>query len=153
MIVIADSNIIVSALIKPKGSIALIFKDRSNLQFIAPTQLLEEVREHWGVIVNASPLSVRELYAEMDFYKTRITFIETKNVPQEYAKQAYKIVVDIDEDDADFIALHLYKKHKLWTGDRKMIKGLLAKGYDICVTTDQLKEKLYKKQHNTDMGD
>jgi len=145
MIVIADSNIIYSALINPKGSVALIFKEKSNLQFIAPSQLLEEVQEHWLVIVNASPLSIRELFAELNFYKTRISFIDSVSIPRKQRLKAYEIVVDIDEDDADFVALHLYKKHKLWTGDRKLIKGLLAKGYDICVTTDQLKERLYKK--------
>jgi len=50
MIVITDSNIIVSALISSAGVVASIFKEKSNLQFIAPTQLLEEVNEHWMLL-------------------------------------------------------------------------------------------------------
>jgi len=55
-------------------------------------------------------------------------------------------VKNIDEDDASFIALYFYERHKLWTGDKKLIKGLTAKGYGhIFVTTAQLKERLYKR--------
>jgi len=132
-------------LISPNGSVAFIFKEKSNLQFIAPEYLLEEVMNHWNIIVKYSSLSVRELFEELNFYKIRITFIETENIPKNIVKEAYKVVKDIDEDEADFVALHLYKKHKLWTGDKKLINGLKAKGYDICVTTDELKQKLYKK--------
>jgi len=145
MIVITDSNIIVSALISPVGVVASVFKEKSNLQFIAPSQLLEEVKEHWDVVVEFSSLSARELFSELKFYEKRINFSDSTNIPRKYRLEAYQLVKDIDEDDADFVALHLYKKHKLWTGDKKLIKGLLAKGYDICVTTDQLKQKLYKK--------
>jgi len=145
MIIITDSNIIVSALISPNGSPASIFKEKSNLQFIAPDYMLEEVMNHWNIIVKYSLLSLRELFEELNYYKTRITFIKTKNIPSNIAKEAYKIVKDIDGDDADFVALHLYQKHKLWTGDKKLISGLLAKGYDICITTAELREKLYKR--------
>jgi len=110
MIVITDSNIIYSALISPNGSIASIFKEKSNLQFIAPEYLLEEVKVHWDLIVKTSPLSVRELFEELNYYKTRITFTQTDNIPKKIAKEAYKVVRDIDVDDADFVALHLYKK-------------------------------------------
>jgi len=89
---------------------------------------------------------VRELFAELNFYKTRISFTDLATIPNKYVEKAHDIVQDIDEDDLDFVALHLHKKHKLWTGDKKLINGLLAKGYDICVTTDQLKQKLYKNK-------
>jgi len=93
-------------------------------------------------------LSVRELYGELMFYKTRITFTDVATIPSKYVVKANAVVKDIDEDDLDFVALHFYKKHKLWTGDKKLINGLKAKGYDICITTDQLKQKLYKKTIN-----
>ena len=71
--------------------------------------------------------------------------IPTHEVPLKYRKDAVRLVSDIDKDDAPFVALHLYKKHKIWTGDRVLVKGLMAKGYDIFVTTAQLKKSLYKK--------
>jgi len=146
MIVIADSNIIISALISPKGSIASVLKNRSNVQFIAPDYLLTEVYEHWDIIVQFTTLSKRELFEEFYFYRGKITFINTDTIPIKHMKNANEIVKDIDEDDVDFVALHLYKKHKLWTGDKNLIKGLTAKGYGhIFVSTAELKEKLYKR--------
>jgi len=145
MIVIADSNIIFSALISPKGNIASILKERSNMQFIAPTYLLDEVFEHWDKIVEYSVLSVRELHKELYFYKAKIIFTELENIPKKHVVKAAQIIKDIDADDLDFIALYLHKKHKLWTGDKKLINGLKAKGYDICVTTAELKKLIYKR--------
>jgi len=146
MIVIADSNIIISALISPKGSIASVLKDKSNIQFIAPVYLLTEVYEHWDIIVQFTPLSKREIFEEFYFYRNKITFIDAINIPKQHKNKATEIMKDIDPKDTAFVALHLYKKHKLWTGDKKLIKGLTAKGYGhIFVTTAELKEKLYKK--------
>jgi len=45
-----------------------------------------------------------------------------------------------------FVALNLYKKHKIWTSDKVLIKGLEKKGYKMCITTKELKSKLYKKR-------
>ena len=46
MIVITDSNIIISALIKPNGIIAKVFKSKSQIQFYAPSFLKDEIYEH-----------------------------------------------------------------------------------------------------------
>jgi len=146
MIVIADSNIIISALINPEGSIASIFKEKSNIQFIAPDYLLVEVYEHWSKIAKYSLLSKMELIKELDFYKKRITFYSPNEIPKKHRTTAYKIIKDIDLDDTPFVSLYFYKKHKIWTGDKILIKELLAKGYDICITTAELKRKIYKKK-------
>lgn len=45
MIVITDTNIFYSVLIAPKGETAKILKD-SNVQFLVPDYLLEEINEH-----------------------------------------------------------------------------------------------------------
>jgi len=146
MIVIADSNIIISALISPKGSIASVLKDKSNIQFIAPDYLLTEVCEHWEKIVESTTLSKHGLFEEFYFYRSKITFISVTSVPKKHRDDAAEIVKDIDIDDAPFVSLHFYKKHKLWTGDKALINGLKAKGYDICVTTAELRQKLYKNK-------
>jgi hypothetical protein len=36
---------------------------------------------------------------------------------------------DVDIKDVFFIALQRYKKHKLWTSNLQLIKGVEAKGY------------------------
>ena len=51
MIVIADSNIIISALITPQGAVSSIFKAKINLQFITVEYLFEEIETHFEKIV------------------------------------------------------------------------------------------------------
>jgi len=148
VIIIADTNIIISALIKPKGSVASVLKDRSNLQFMAPFELLVEVHAHWNTIAEMSSLSRKELVRELDFYKNKISFTDLSKTPKRYRTEALEIVKDIDVKDSPFIALHLLKKHKIWTGDKVLINGLKAKGYNIFVTTAELRQKMYKKKGN-----
>jgi len=90
--------------------VASIFKEKSNLQFIAPSQLSEKVNEHWDIVVDFSSLPVHELFTELKFYEKRISFSDSTNIPRKYRLKAYELVKDINEDDADFVALHLYKK-------------------------------------------
>ena len=55
MIVISDSNIIFSCFYTPNGVIASILKNKKNkLQFIAPSFLLEEVKEHLPEIMKTT---------------------------------------------------------------------------------------------------
>jgi len=75
-----------------------------------------------------------------------ITFYSKKDILKKYGDKAEKIVVDIDIDDAPFVALHLQEGHKIWTGDKILINGLKEKGYDICITTEELKKYLYRKE-------
>ena len=46
MIIIADSNIFMSALISPQGLIASVLAERKKIQYIVPDYLIEEVTEH-----------------------------------------------------------------------------------------------------------
>ena len=72
MILITDSNIIISALITPKGIMASIFKQKSRLQFTAPDYIFEEIAEHWDKIVECSDLTEKQLKKELKYYKERI---------------------------------------------------------------------------------
>ena len=135
MILITDSNLIISALITPNGAIASIIKAKHNFQFIAPDFVFEEIDEHWDKIKVLSLLSDKELKAELLFYRNLIKVYDQK------------IVRDVDPEDVFFIALHLHTGHKIWSGDEKLKKGLTAKGYGHFFTsTEELKKHLYKKR-------
>ncbi|PWA09523.1 PIN domain-containing protein [Flavobacterium laiguense] len=145
MIVITDSNIIVSALIKPNGTVAKVFKSKSQIQFYAPSFLKDEIENHFSKIVQLSDLTKKEVQGELNFYFKRIKFIDISNIPKKYILEAFDIVADIDPDDVFFVALSRFKKHRLWTSDKVLIKGLEKKGYNICITTTEIKNSLYKK--------
>lgn len=96
-------------------------------------------------IEELSPLNRRQLKAEIKAFKESITIIETKDIPKKYYLEAYDIVIDIDFDDVFFVALNRYKHYKIWTLDTELRKGLEKKGYNICITTTEIKKSLYKK--------
>ena len=41
-------------------------------------------------------------------------------------------------DDLPFVALTSYLEGMLWTGDVKLLNGLRAKGYQKCISTEEL---------------
>ena len=147
MIVIADSNIFYSALIAPNGEIANILRDK-NMQFIAPDFIIDEVKEHLDIIEASrkKDKTKKKILADLNYLLEKITIISLDKIDKEYLQEAFTIVKDIDEWDVYFVALHFKTEHKLWTGDKALISGLKNKGYEICVTTEDLKEHLYKKQ-------
>lgn len=146
MIVISDTNIIYSCFYKPNGVIANILKDKKkNIQFIAPDYLLEEIEEHLPKIMKNNNLSKKQANILLKEFIQNITFFKVDDIPQQYLDKAEEIAKFVDPDDYPFIALHFEKGHKIWTCDFELIKGLKEMGYDICVTTKDLKAKRYKK--------
>jgi hypothetical protein len=146
MILITDANIIFSALLKPNSLIAQIIKEEQKFQFFAPDYLLEEFRVHQKRIEEMSPYTQREFREEWSLIRSRIKIIDSTTISNEIFAKSFEIVKDIDEWDIYFVALHFKTGHKIWTGDKELIKGLKAKGYNICITTEELKDKLYKKE-------
>ncbi len=145
MIIITDCNEIISAVYAPKGAVAQIFTSQSNIQFLAPDYILEEVFEHLQDIAEALDLPYNEVKKRAKKITKEIKITEVAKIPKKYIEKSVEIAKDIDLEDAPYIALHLYKKHKIWTSDKILINGLINKGYDICITTSELKKHLYKK--------
>ena len=146
MIVISDSNIIFSCFYTPNGVIASILKNKKNkLQFIAPSFLLEEVKEHLPEIMKDNLLTKRKANALLKEFTQNITFYELKDIKKQNRDKASKIGKNIDPDDYLFIALHFEKGHKIWTCDNILSKRLKEMGYDICISTQELKTNIYKK--------
>ena len=146
MIVISNTNIIYSCFYKPEGVIATILKNRKNkLQFIAPSYLLDEIEEHLPQIMEKNQLTKRQAKTLLKEFTKNITFYDLEDIKRENRDKAVKIVKEIDPDDYLFIALHLEKGHKIWTCDFELINGLKKEGYDICITTKELRASTYKK--------
>lgn len=146
MIVIADSNIFVSALMTPEGVTASVLKEKSKIQFIAPDYLIFEVENHYEKIIAETGKTKKEIVKEFKQLLKGITIIETTKISKQHFAKAYEIVKEIDIDDTPFVALHLHTGHKIWTGDAKLKNPLVKKGYGhFFISTQELKESLYKK--------
>ncbi len=62
---------------------------------------------------------------------------------------AYDLVKEIDLKDIAFIAINEYQTAILWSGDKSLVKGLRASGYDKVITTDEmikLRDRLENKK-------
>ncbi len=145
MIVIADSNLIFSCLYTPRGVVASIIKSSTKIQFIAPDIIFKEVGNHLPKIVEYTGKTQKQVVSELKEITKGIRMYSVDEIPKKHILKAADIVKDIDLDDTFFVALHFHQGHKIWTGDTKLIEGLKKKGYDICITTSQLKKNLYKK--------
>jgi predicted nucleic acid-binding protein len=49
-----------------------------------------------------------------------------------------KLVADIDPKDTHYVAYSKHFRCKIWSGDKKLIKGLAKKGFTKFVTTEEL---------------
>ena len=147
MIVITDSNIIISAIISEKSVISNIILEENKIQFLAPSFIIEEIKKHQQKIILISKISSKQFKTRFELLLSKIKIIDVDAIPKIHKTKALEIVKDIDFDDFFFVALYLYKKHKIWTGDKVLIKGLKSKGLDICITTTELKNSIYKKKN------
>ena len=150
MIIIADSNIFMNALITPDSLVATILSERKKIQYIVPDYLITEVTEHIPDLVKRfkNQKTKKELLTDFKKLLEGITIVSEKEVKKVNAIKAKEIVADIDIKDYPFIALHLQIKHKIWTSDKILVKGLTEKGYGhFFISTDEVRKHLYKKKN------
>lgn len=149
MIIIADSNIFMSALINPSGLTATLLAERKKIQYIVPDYLIDEVTEHIPDLIKRpkNTKTKKQLLADFKKLLEGITIVSEKDIKRVNAAKAKEITADVDVKDYPFIALHLQIKHKIWTSDKMLVNGLTAKGYGHFFTsTEELKKHVYKKQ-------
>nr|WP_314245574.1 PIN domain-containing protein [Capnocytophaga leadbetteri] len=151
MIIIADSNIFMNALITPDSLVATILSERKKIQYIVPDYLIKEVTEHIPDIIGRTkePKTQRQLLADFKKLLKGITIVNIKeDVKKANIQKAEDITRDVDPYDYPFIALHLEKGHKIWTLDKALKKGLTEKGYGhFFVRQVELTSRLYKKEN------
>lgn len=145
MLLVSDSNIIISVLITPGGTISKIIFSKRKFKIIAPELLKVEIKRYKEKILKLSGYTEKEYNALLKELYSQIEFIDTTEIPKSYTKQAYDLVKDVDINDLDFVELALYKKCLLWTTDKVLINGLRKKGFTKIITTAELKKHLYKK--------
>ena len=147
MILITDSNILFSAVVKPNSLISKILKKERNFQFVAPDYLLEEIEEHLPDIAKITKKTQKQIKTEFYNILEEFVILTSKDITEANLLKAEKITKDIDVDDIPFIAFHLQYKHKIWSLDKKLISGLTEKGYGhFFISTNEVRKYLYKKK-------
>lgn len=139
MKIIVDANILFSGILNSYGKIGdLLINSKRRFSFIAPEFLRYEIKEKQTRLQLISGLDLAEiLEAEYQLSKS-ITFISEEQIDQKCWDEAYKLVHDIDIKDIQYVAYARQFRCRIWSGDKKLIKGLTAKGFSHIITTDEL---------------
>lgn len=141
MKIIVDSNIFISALISPQGKeLGLLMNPWTKGIFYSCDFLRKEVLRNKEKIIRSSRLPESDLLNLIVKVSGRINFINEEQIPEDIWERALNHAKDIDESDTPFLALTLYLRGILWTGDKRLYKGLTAKGFKEVKTTAQVKK-------------
>ena len=89
--------------------------------------------------------SVADVTAVQEILLTRLVLLDAELIPDPVWTKAEALVSDIDPNDEDYVALALHLKCPLWTGDKKLLKGLQAKGFKHVLSTEQVRGLLQRK--------
>jgi predicted nucleic acid-binding protein len=139
MKLIVDTNIVFSGILNQKSRIGkILLSHHKYFQLYSCHFLKEELKTHILKLSKITKKSVDEL-REIEYLVTKnIRFINEDFIPENQIIESAKLVEDIDADDVMHVALSLYIEGKLWTGDKKLIKGLSKKGFMDFITTNEL---------------
>ncbi|HOP05316.1 MAG TPA: PIN domain-containing protein [Tenuifilaceae bacterium] len=146
MRIVVDTNIAFSAILNTDSKIArIILQPKNRTNFYSTEQLSREIEEHKHKIKKISGYSTFELDRITTLITNKIRFINLKLIPKESYQYAEYLARDIDIDDSEFIALTEHIKGKLWSGDKYLQKGLINKGWNKFITTEELFERIIKR--------
>ena len=146
MKILVDANIVFSGIINSNGKIAdLLINSTKYFDFIAPEFLRYEIKNKYQRLHSISGLSFEQI-AEAEYQLCKnITFISEEQITGKYWIEAQSLVAGIDENDIHYVAYAKQFKCKIWSGDKKLFKGLLKKGFTNLINTENLFE-LHKKR-------
>ncbi|MCA1764212.1 MAG: hypothetical protein LC664_14650 [Flavobacteriales bacterium] len=100
---------------------------------------MEELGAHRAKILRLSGHSPDEFELLLRTILKNIILISTESIPKSAWAQAATITMDVDEFDIPFVALGIALDASLWTGDKKLAKGLKSKGVNWVLHTKEIK--------------
>lgn len=137
--IVIDSNIAFSALLNINSRIGQILINGSKYyEFYSPEYIRQEIIEHQEKIKRIGKLTDNEFIETYELIIRNLSILNHTIIPKKFYKTGLELCNSVDADDTAFVAITNYLKGKLWTGDKKLIKGLEEKNYHRIVTTEEL---------------
>ncbi|MEQ9098679.1 MAG: PIN domain-containing protein [Imperialibacter sp.] len=141
MRIVVDTNIVFSALLNADSRIArIILQPRSGLNFYSTHHLLTEIESHREKLRQLAGYTQEQYDDVFAQISNRIKILDVRLIPVALMKNALHLTRDVDVDDTEFIALTDHIKGKLWSGDKALISGMQAKGWDKFILSKDLLE-------------
>ncbi len=137
--VIVDTNVAFSAILNSSGRIGkVLLNSRGIFHFVSCKYMLTEIDRHVIKLQTLTGLEKVELSEIIRTITGRINLIGEEFISKANILKAEKIVKDVDFNDLLFVGLTLELKGRLWTGDKKLIRGISANGFNQIITTTEL---------------
>jgi predicted nucleic acid-binding protein len=115
---------------------------RNGVKFYAPEFLRIEIEKYIPKLIKLSGIEEKVIRRIVTLIYSQIAFISDAQIPFEYFKNAVPLVRDVDMDDLVFIALTDFLDEKLWTGDIRLYRELVSKGYTKVVTFQEILKEI-----------
>jgi len=139
MRIVADSNILFSALISGKELWIDIFR---SSEVYVPDFIFAELSKYQEKIIGKTKLGKEFTSFAKELFSV-ITVVPGLAVSQESHGKALVLCNDIDPKDTAYVALSIELDIPLWSNDKKLIRGLTGKGYEKTVTTEEIFDLLF----------
>jgi len=146
MKIIIDTNILISTLMSSNGEIGtFLLKNLQEHEKLSCYMLYIELFDKKEKILKYTKIPEKELLELLYLVIKQIDFINEHQISQESWHQAKALTKDIDVKDVSFVALTIESNGILWTGDKKLYKGLKKRGFEQIANLDEMKVIIKKK--------
>ena len=135
MKIVADSNIIFSALISGKDLYLEIFQTH---KVYVPDIVIDELLKYESRIIKKSKIKQERFRSFIQMLFEGITVIPKFAISPSNWQKAYSFCKDIDEKDTPFVALSLELNMPLLTNDKALINAIKSKGFNNFITFEEL---------------
>ena len=147
MRIVVDTNIAFSAILNTNSIFArIILHPKSKFHFYSTDLLSLEIDEHKEKLKRLAGYNSSVLNKTISLIKSKIRFVNANLIPTKILIETENKLKDIDIDDTEFVALTTHIKGKLWSGDKKLQNGLINKGWNRFISTDELYKLIYLKK-------
>ena len=145
--IVVDTNVLFSALLNTDSRIGqILLSGKRYYTFYAPEYMREEILMHKAKIKDIAHINENEFIELYELILKNISILNHTLIPYASYQEAERLCKTIDLDDTIFVAVAEFTRGKLWTGDKKLIKGLAEKGYKRLIQTETLYIDFLKKR-------
>ena len=139
MIVIVDTNILISACLKPEGKISRLLNTANNkIDFLIPEFALSELNDHLARITEQTNTDSDLFLLNLSVIVEKAVIYPDHSVSNQDLTSAEKLTKNIDIDDTIFVAFAIAMDSLLWTGDLKLYRALKKKKFNQVLLTRDL---------------
>lgn len=143
---VVDANIVVSTLLKTDGAVAdVLLRQRGDAEFFAPEFIRVETSLHRERFAKITGMPLEVVAEVEEVVLSGLTMVQAASIDTRHWERAAQLAEGIDAKDDHYVALALHLSCPLWTGDKKLLRGLQAKGFTQALATTQVRELLRPK--------